>query len=527
VDDGRAGAGRGAATFSPGAPHVELRGISKRFGGAQALVDVSLTIRRGTIHGLVGENGAGKSTLGKVIAGVHRADSGELLVAGRPTRYRTPREALEDGTTIIAQELSLVPQLSVFQNVFLGVEASRAGLVSDRSLRRRFAALNTRTGFDLPAEVRTGSLGIAEQQKVELLRALARDASLIVMDEPTASLTSDESEKLFEIVRRLREDGVTVIYVSHFLEEVLQLVDEVTVLKDGHLVRTSPVAEETPARLVEAMLGRQLASTRPTRSVVGDEAPVVLSVRGLCRDGVLEDISFDVRAGEIVALAGLIGSGRSEVARAVFGADQPDAGTIELDGRRLAIRRPHDAVRAGIAMLPESRKDQGLLMRRSIVENVSLPHLGVLSAGGIVSRRRELRQVSAMTSKVDVRSAGLSARVTALSGGNQQKVLFAKWLFQSPRVLILDEPTRGVDVGAKLGIHELIVSLSATGMAVLLISSEIEEVLALAHRVLVMRGGRVVGEFAGDAIAEDAILHAAFATEPGEHESRRAEPMTR
>ena len=518
--------GRGGAESPAGVPHVELRSVSKRFGGAQALIDVSLAIPRGTIHGLVGENGAGKSTLGKLIAGVHRADSGELLVDGRPTRYRTPREALEDGTTIIAQELSLVPQLSVFQNVFLGAEASRAGLLSDRSLRRRFDALNRRTGFELPAEVRTGRLGIAEQQKVELLRALAREASLIVMDEPTASLTTDESEKLFEIVRTLRADGVTVIYVSHFLEEVLALVDNVTVLKDGRLIRTSPVADETPARLVEAMLGRQLASTRAARSVVPEGAAVVLSVRDLSREGVLEGISFDVRAGEVVALAGLIGSGRSEVARAVFGADRLDTGTIELDGERLAIRRPHDAVRAGIAMVPESRKDQGLLMRRSIVENVSLPHLGALSGAGVVARRRELRQVGAITAKVDVRGGGLSARVTGLSGGNQQKVLFAKWLFRSPRLLILDEPTRGVDVGAKLGIHELVVSLASTGMAVLLISSEIEEVLALAHRVLVMRGGRIVGEFEGDAIAEEAILHAAFATAPGERESRRAEPVT-
>ncbi len=515
---------RGGDSSPHGASHVELREVSKRFGGAQALVDVSLTISRGTIHGLVGENGAGKSTLGKVISGVHRPDSGELLINGERVRFRAPREALAHGITMIAQELSLVPQLSVFRNVFLGTERSRLGLLSDRDLRSRFAQLNRRTGFGLRADVRTGSLGIAEQQKVELMRALAREAELIVMDEPTASLTTDEAEKLFEIITSLRAEGATVVYVSHFLDEVLRLADRVSVLKDGRLIRTSPVAEETAPRLVEAMLGRRLESTRPVRTQSAGDAPVTLSVKNLSRTGILDDISLDVRAGEIVGIAGLIGSGRSELARAIFGADRPDTGRVELDGQPLRIRRPRDAVRAGIAMLPESRKDQGLLMRRSIMENIALPHLGTLSTAGVVSRRKEHRDVGRIAQRVDVRGGRLSSRVSSLSGGNQQKVLFGKWLLRRPRLLIADEPTRGVDVGAKLGIHELIVSLAADGMAVLLISSEIEEILALCDRVLVMRAGRLVGTFSGEAIREDAILHAAFATQPGEQETRAAEP---
>ena len=495
-----------------GVAHVELQGVGKRFGGARALQDIDLTIERGTIHGLVGENGAGKSTLGKLIAGVHRPDEGEILVDGHSVRYRAPREALADGITMIAQELSLVPHLSVFQNVLLGVEQSRAGLFSERTLRRRFEELNRQSGFGLRADARAGSLGLADQQKVELLRALARNARLIVMDEPTASLTADEAAKLFEIVGRLREQGTTVVYVSHFLEEVLRLADRVTVLKDGRLVRTSSAADETPGRLVEAMLGRQLESAQSIKTPPPPGARVVLSVRNVSRRGVIADISFDVHEGEVVGLAGLIGSGRSEVARSIFGADRVEEGTVMLDGRPLRGRTPRQAVRSGIALLPESRKDQGLLMRRPVSENITLPHLGAVSRLGVVSRRRERRAVTDIAARVDVRGGRPSSRVNSLSGGNQQKVLFAKWLLKRPRLLIADEPTRGVDVGAKVGIHELIAELAAGGMAVLLVSSEIEEILALAHRVLVMRGGRIVGEFEGESLREDTIMFSAFGT---------------
>ncbi|MEZ5100933.1 MAG: sugar ABC transporter ATP-binding protein [Thermoleophilia bacterium] len=494
-------------------PHVEVVGIGKRFGGVQALRDIDVTIARGEIHALVGENGAGKSTLGKVIAGVHVPDEGFLRVNGKQVAYRSPRDALTDGLTLIAQEISLVPARSVIENVYLGREAHRGSFVDRRELKRRYAELNERAGFGLPGEIPVGALRLADQQKVEILRALARNAELIVMDEPTAALTADESEKLFDIIRGLKERGTTIVYVSHFLEEVLALVDTVTVLKDGELIRTAPAAEETPERLVTAMVGRALDLAFPPKQFPAPDAPVVLSVRGLARGKALNGISLDVRAGEIVGLAGLIGSGRSEVARAIFGADRRDAGEFELDGKPYAARSPRQAIRAGIAMLPESRKDQGLMMERSLVENVTLPHLEDVSQGTFVQHRLEHRKASTLMREVDVRAARPTARVATLSGGNQQKVLFAKWLFRRPRLLIADEPTRGVDVGAKAAIYELIHRLAAEGMAVLLISSEHEEVLGLAHRVLVMRGGEVVAEFDGHEVTEDQVMAAAFATE--------------
>jgi len=491
--------------------HVELRGIGKRFGGVQALAGVDLAIERSSIHGLVGENGAGKSTLGKIVAGIHGPDDGELWINGRKVSYHSPRDALADGVTMIAQEPTLVPRRSVLENAFLGIEPGRAGVVAEAELRGRYAELVERAGFDLPPRVPVGSLRVADQQKVEILRSVAREARLIVMDEPTAALTADEAERLFAIVRALRERGTTIIYVSHLLSEVLSLVDTVTVLRDGRLVRTSPADRETPESLVQAMLGRSMALTFPAKEPPPPDAPVVLAVRGLSRPGIVEDVSFEIRAGEILGLAGLIGSGRSEVARAIFGADQA-AGEILLEGRPVNVRSPRSAIRAGIAMLPEDRTHQGLLMRRSIVENVSLPHLHTVGWAGVVSHSTERRAVSDLIRRLDVRTRSATAKVATLSGGNQQKTLFAKWLFRQPRVLLADEPTRGVDVGAKRGIYELIRSLAAQGMAVLLISSEHEEVLGLAHRVLVMRGGRIVAELDQETMTEDAVMAAAFAT---------------
>ena len=494
-------------------PHVELVDIGKRFSGVQALQGITLTIERGTVHGLVGENGAGKSTLGRIIAGAHSPDTGTMRVDGNEVSYGAPRDALADGVTMIAQELTLVPQRSVLENVFLGNEANRFGVVVGRPMRERYDELCARAGFDLPAEALVGTLRTADQQKVEILRALARDARLVVMDEPTAALTSDESARLLDIVRGLKAAGTTIVFVSHFLPEVLSIADTVTVLRDGKLIHTKPAASETPASVVTAMLGRPMEMTFPDKVYPSADAETILSVRGLTRAPVFEDISFDVRAGEIVGLAGLIGSGRTEVARAIFGADSFDAGEVALSGKPLRVRSPRGAIRAGIAMLPESRKDQGLHMRSPIVQNVSLAHLDEVSSAGVVVRRQERRRVEDLAKRVDIRASHLGAWVSTLSGGNQQKVLFAKWLFPPPRALVADEPTRGVDVGAKRAIYELIQALAADGLAVLLISSELEEVLGLAHRILVIRTGRLVAEFDGRTATETDVLHAAFATE--------------
>ncbi len=485
----------------PREAHAELREVSKRFGGVKALSEVDLAIAPGTIHALVGENGAGKSTLGKILAGVHRPDGGELAVHGRTVAYRSARDALIDGITIIAQEPTLVPHRSVLENVFLGVESNVAGVVDRRRLKRRYRSLVESTGIELPAHRLARTLRVADQQKVEILRAIARDARFIVMDEPTSALTSDEAERLFGLIRRFRDGGTTIVYVSHLLEEVLELAETITVLRDGRVVRTSPAVRETPDSLVTAMLGRTLGLAFPDKAPFPADAPVVLSVRNLSRPPVVDDVSFEIRAGEIVGLAGLIGSGRTEVARAIFAADKSTSSWS-----------PREAIRQGVVMVPEDRKSQGLLMLRSVVENVTLPHLADVSMGGVLESQAERRRAGDLVTRLDVRTKSVRARVNTLSGGNQQKVLFAKWLFRRPRVFIADEPTRGVDVGAKRAIYELIRSLAAEGIGVLLISSEHEEVLGLAHRVLVMRHGRIVAEFTQETMSEDAVLHAAFAT---------------
>jgi rhamnose transport system ATP-binding protein len=496
----------------------EVRDAAKHFGGVRALDGVSVEIAAGSVHGLVGENGAGKSTLAKVIGGVLEPDAGELLVDGEPVRFRSPREALAAGIATIAQEIALVPGRSVLENVFLGIEPRRVGVVDRRALRRRFAALNERTAFELDPDVRVGALRTAEQQKVEIVRAIARDARLILMDEPTAALTADESERLLGVVRGLAAAGTAVVLVSHHLDEVLSVCERVTVMRDGHVVRTGPARNETAQSLVTAMVGRAVDTTYPDKRPAAADAPVVLEARALSRARAVSDVSLQVRAGEIVGLAGLVGSGRSEVARLLAGADHADAGEIVIDGAPVRLRHPRDAARHGIAMVPESRKEEGLLMMRSIRENATLATLPRFSRAGVVERQKERRYAQELFERLDVRAPGTSARVGSLSGGNQQKVLFAKWLAIEPRTLIADEPTRGIDVAAKREIHGLIAELAAGGMGVLLISSEIEEVLGLAHRVLVMRGGRVVEELVGEEASEERVMRAAFATADEEGE---------
>jgi ABC-type sugar transport system ATPase subunit len=507
--------------------HVELADISKSFGGVRALDEISLTIATGSIHALVGENGAGKSTLGKILAGVITPDRGQLLIGGEPVTFHSPREAITRGIVLIAQELSIAPALSVAENVFLGTEPRRAGFVARRALRRRYDELAAAAGFELRGDLPGRGLRTADQQKVEILRALCRDARLIVMDEPTAALGRPDAQRLHQVIRRLAAGGTTIVLVSHFLREVAELADQVTILRDGRLVRTAAAADETEETMLSSMLGRSLSTTFPPRRPVTPDAPVVLAARGLSAPGV-HDVSLHVRAGEIVALAGLVGAGRTELARALCQAERVTAGTVTTASgpltqgppggrRRLSslrpVRGPYHALRAGLAMIPESRKEQGLLLERPIAENVSLASLARLSELGLVRRRAERQAVTSALDQVGVRVPAHTAQaapVSTLSGGNQQKALFARVLLRGPRVLVADEPTRGVDVGAKRAIYELLTSLAADGLGVLLISSDAEEILGLAHRVLVMRAGRIAAELRGEAMTEAAILGAAF-----------------
>src|SRR5215472_16748861 len=488
---------------------VRLVSIGKRYSGTRALDNVSVDIVGGSVHALVGANGAGKSTLGKIVGGVVRPDQGQLFVDDRQVRYASPREARVDGIAMIAQELSPVPHMSVIENIFLGIEPRRSGFVQRRTMRAQYEELVSVWGFELDGNAKVGALRTADKQKVEILRAVACNAQVIVMDEPTSSLTTVETTTLHRMIRSLRESGRTIVYVSHFLDEVLDLADTVTVLRSGRLVRTAPTAVETEESLVAGMFGVAAEAEHFEKTQLST-APVVLEVSGLHREGVLRDVSLQIRASEIVGLAGLVGSGRSELARAIAGVDPVDGGTIAVDGKARRIRSPADAMAAGMAFLPESRKDDGLFLALTLAANTTFADLrSVASRLGVLRLALERAKTSSLLKLLSVEPPVPSARVENLSGGNQQKVLFARWLFRNPRVLILDEPTRGVDVAARAAIHRLINNLAAKGTAVLLISSEIEEVLGLAHRVLVMRRGSITREFAADPPME-AVMEAAF-----------------
>ena len=491
--------------------HLDIQGVGKTFGSTRALDDVTLGIHPGSVHAFVGENGAGKSTLGRIIAGVFPPDSGTLALRGTPVSFTSPRQALQHGIALVAQELALVPRLSVAENVFLGAEPRRRGVIDRGALASRFRALAADTGFDLPADLPVGRLSVGVQQQVEILRALARDAQLIVFDEPTASLSATEAAHLYGVIRGLAASGRTVVLVSHYLHEVLDLADTVTILRDGRIVRTGPAADETEATLIAGMLGRSISRTFLPKQPPAADAPIAFAIEDLHAPGV-NGVSLSLRAGEIVGLAGLIGAGRSELARAAFGATTAEARTISVAGAALS-GGPAGSIRAGIAMIPESRKDDGLMLVRPVRENVSLTTLARLGRFGFVRRGAEAGRAREAMTRVSAK-ADLDAPAVTLSGGNQQKLLFARAVVANPSVLLADEPTRGVDVGAKLEIYGHLVALAARGVAILLISSEIEEILGLSHRVLVMRGGRIVGELVGEEMTEAAILNAAFGMNP-------------
>ncbi|MBX6766967.1 MAG: sugar ABC transporter ATP-binding protein [Actinomadura rubrobrunea] len=490
------------------APAISVRGIGKSYSGVTVLHDINLDVVPGEVHGLVGENGAGKSTLLKILGGAGRPHRGTISFDGQQVTIGSPRDAIAHGVSLISQEGALVPAMSVLENVFLARWSHTAGLRRARVDRRRLDELIDLTGFRVDPRERVDRLPIGVQQQVEILRALARGARVIAMDEPTAVLTEHEKENLLALIRRLAGAGTTVLLVSHFLDEVLSVADRITVLRDGALVRTLEAAEQTPRTLVRHMVGREIDLLYPEPAPVPDDAPVVLSARGL-RRGLVRDVDLTVRAGEILGIAGLVGSGRTETLRLLFGADQPTEGVVEVDGVTLSRLSPRRSMAAGVALVPESRKEQGLVMARSVRENVALPSLSSRRIGPFIRSSAERSAVERIAASVDIRAATKDAAIETLSGGNQQKALFAKWLLCSPRVLLIDEPTRGVDIAAKSQIHHLITELAARGMAVVCVSSEIEELLALSHRVLVLRHGRPVGEFPRGTTRE-VVIAAAF-----------------
>ncbi|MBD0282708.1 MAG: sugar ABC transporter ATP-binding protein [Thermoleophilaceae bacterium] len=487
---------------------VELRDATKSYGAVRALRDGNLALRPGEVRALVGENGAGKSTLVKVLGGVVRRDSGDMLVDGQSVDFHSPHDARDAGIAVIYQEPTLFPDLSIAENVVMGYHPLGSFKRIDRgAMNGQVQGLLDRLGVKLDPERPVRGLSIADQQIVEIAKALSFDARVLIMDEPTAALSGAEVERLFAVVRTLREHGAAVLFISHRLEEVFTICDTVTVMRDGAVVQDARIADMTPDEMVRRMVGRELSTLFPKQdTAIG--APV-LKVHRLTCEGVFVDISFSVHAGEIVALAGLVGAGRSEVARAIFGIDKPDAGHVEIDGRRLPAGKPLTAMRAGIGFVPEDRRQQGLVMDLSIARNATMTRMRALSRLGIIGSGAENRLAREWATRLRLKFHRLENPVRFLSGGNQQKVVLAKWLATEPKVLILDEPTRGIDVGTKAEVHRLMSELASHGLAVLMISSELPEVLGMADRVLVMHEGRLTAELSRADADEESVIRAA------------------
>jgi rhamnose transport system ATP-binding protein len=490
------------------APVLEMRDISRRFGSTQALDGVSLSLYPGEIHALLGENGAGKSTLIKIMTGVHQPDSGQILLDGRPVRIRSTLEAQRLGIAAIYQEPLMYPDLNVAENIFIA-HADR-GLWVDwgrlyRDAEEILAQLDVRLDVRQPAR----GLSVAAQQTVEIAKALSLQVRVLIMDEPTAALSAHEVDQLFAIVQRLRDQGVAVLFISHRLEEVFRLADRITVFRDGRLISSAPRNEITPEQAIRDMAGRSIEQLFPRRDTVRDR--VLVQVRDLGRTGVFSGISFDVREGEVLGFAGLVGARRTDVGLALFGIAPADRGTITIDGHPVRITNPTQAMRHGIAYVSEDRRGLGLSLPMSIAANITLPSLRrYLSPAGLIRRTAEIAVAEEYRRRLSIRAPSVDVEVSRLSGGNQQKVMLSKWLNTRPRLLILDEPTRGIDVGAKAEVHQMIDDLAAEGIAIILISSDLPEVLAMSDRVLVMREGRQMGIFSRQEATQERVLAAAM-----------------
>ncbi|RWB13408.1 MAG: sugar ABC transporter ATP-binding protein [Mesorhizobium sp.] len=489
---------------------LSLEGVGKIFPGVVALSDVSLSIARGETHIVLGENGAGKSTLIKLLAGIYQPDSGTIAFNGRPYQPKTPHDAQQRGIRIVHQELNLLPYLSIAENLMLESLPRRAfGIVDSKALNRRAVALLKEVGLDVDPRTRVEALGVAQMQLVEIAKALSYDSKLLVLDEPTATLTPPEIERLFSIIKRLKAKGVTIIYISHRLHEVFEIGDRVTVLRNGRLVASRDLHGLSVPDIVRMMIGRDIADEFgfDARVVPGK---VALSVTNLKRSAATPEISFAVRHGEILGVAGLVGSGRTEAMRALFGADPKLDGVVEIDGKPVAIAAPKDAVRHGLSLLTEDRKGQGLLLDLAVDKNITITDLGKVSRHGLVNRRAESAAANDLVGQLRVKASSIEQAVRNLSGGNQQKVVLAKWLFRGTSTLILDEPTRGVDIGARREIYQLLWMLAAQQKGIIMVSSDLPELMGMCHRIIVFSRNKIVGEVPRAEFDQERILSLAY-----------------
>ena len=490
-------------------PILVFDNTTKRFPGVVALSNVSFSVRPGTVHALVGENGAGKSTLIKILTGVHRPSSGSVTYQGRELRFQNPNEALLDGIAAIYQELNLVPTLTVAENIFLGHPPKTAsGTIDWTAMRARARELLDFLEMDIDPGALVRTLGIARKQVVEIAKALATDARVIIMDEPTAAIPKKEIDTVIRIIGSLRDKGVTVIFISHHLEEVFAIADRITVLRDGRVVDTLDKADLDEPKLIRLMVGRDLTEQYPYRPIPPGRE--ILSADHLTVKGKISDVSLTIREGEVVGVSGMVGSGRTELLRALYGLDRKDSGEVRIGGKPVDIRAPRDAIEAGMALLPEERKTSGLVLLLSVMDNIGLANLGRMSTRGVM-RDGELTSTSERMRRImNIKTPSLRQRVMNLSGGNQQKVVLGKWFARNPKIYLFDEPTRGIDVGAKVEIYNLMNQLKSEGAAILMVSSELPEILGMSDRVLVMREGRIAGELGREALTQEAVLKIAI-----------------
>lgn len=488
---------------------LEVRGLTKEYPGVRALDGVDLAFEAGEVHGVIGENGAGKSTLMKVLAGIEQPTAGEVHWQGSQAGFKSVTEAMVAGVVMIHQELNLVDDLSVAENIFLGREPRRGAALDFRAMREASKGFLDRVGSEIEPKTSVGTLSVAQKQLVEIAKALSYNAKFVIMDEPTAVLTERETEALFKLIRQLRSEGVTVVFITHILEELTGNCDRITVLRDGQFVATVAAGETSPRELSHMMVGREMGDLYPERPTVAEDAKTVLEVKNLAVRGITESVSFSVKAGEIVGISGLVGSGRTETCEAIAGLRPVEAGTIRLHGNVESLRGPADARKLGIAYVSEDRKGTGLHQLLSIRDNIVLPHLGSYSKV-TVDDKRIAEAAEGWKTALGIKASDLSAEVKSLSGGNQQKVSLAKWLETAPDVILLDEPTRGIDIGSKAEIYLLIKKLAEEGKGVVVVSSELPELIGICHRIMVMRTGRSVGEVTGEAMTEQHVMELAW-----------------